>query len=247
METIVRKSLLNKSALGFWCVNHVQGCAHGCRYPCYAFMMARSYGRAKDYEDWTRPRIAAGAAELLSRELERKRVKPDRVHFCLTTDPFMFRYPEVESLSLELIGLVNARGIPCSVLTKGILPGQLADRVRFPCDNIYEISLVSLDEGFRRRWEPGASPYAERIEALRRLHEAGRATGAHIEPYPMPAIAPQELGELLAAVGFVDRIYFGGWAYNSKASPGGKADPFYEEQAAIARRFCAGRGISFSG
>ncbi len=31
MEQIRRKSLLYRSGLGFWCVNHVQGCAHGCR------------------------------------------------------------------------------------------------------------------------------------------------------------------------------------------------------------------------
>jgi hypothetical protein len=33
METIERKTLLNKSGLGFWCINAVQGCSHGCRYP----------------------------------------------------------------------------------------------------------------------------------------------------------------------------------------------------------------------
>jgi len=45
METIVRKTLLYKSGLGFYCINHAQGCTHGCLYPCYAFMMVRSYGR----------------------------------------------------------------------------------------------------------------------------------------------------------------------------------------------------------
>ena len=62
METIERKTLLYKSGLGFWCVNHVQGCSHGCLYPCYAFMMAKSYGRAADYGDWTKPRLVAEAA-----------------------------------------------------------------------------------------------------------------------------------------------------------------------------------------
>ena len=52
METVRRKSLLYRSGLGFWCVNHVQGCAHACRYPCYAFLMAKHYGRAKDEADW---------------------------------------------------------------------------------------------------------------------------------------------------------------------------------------------------
>ena len=45
MEYINRKSLIYKSGLGFYCINHVQGCYHGCRYPCYAYMMAQSHGR----------------------------------------------------------------------------------------------------------------------------------------------------------------------------------------------------------
>jgi DNA repair photolyase len=54
MEKVHRKSLLYRSGLGFWCVNHVQGCAHACRYPCYAYPMAKRYGRAKDEADWRR-------------------------------------------------------------------------------------------------------------------------------------------------------------------------------------------------
>jgi hypothetical protein len=34
MATIARKALLNRSALGFLRVNHVQGCSRGCLYPC---------------------------------------------------------------------------------------------------------------------------------------------------------------------------------------------------------------------
>lgn len=49
MDTIIRKTLLYRSGLGFHCVNHAQGCGHGCLYPCYAYMMAHSYGRAKTY------------------------------------------------------------------------------------------------------------------------------------------------------------------------------------------------------
>ncbi|MCX7024681.1 MAG: radical SAM protein [Spirochaetes bacterium] len=243
METITRKSLLNRSALGFLCINHVQGCSHGCLYPCYAFSMARSYGRARDYGDWRRPRLVANAAELLAKELGRLRERPGYVHLCLTTDPFMTGWPEVTAMSLKLIGLINSKGIPVSVLTKGKLPGELADRGRFPEDNIYGISLVSLSEEFRGRWEPGATPHAERIEALERLHEAGCRTLVHMEPYPTPNLAEQDLGEILGAVGFVDSIYFGGWNYNAEAGKYARREEFYRERAGLVRRFCAERGI----
>jgi DNA repair photolyase len=245
VEAIFRKSLLNKSALGFLCVNHVQGCSHGCLYPCYAFSMAKGYGRAKDYADWTRPRLVGNAEELLAKELGRLKEKPDFVHLSLTTDPFMFGRPEVAALSLRLIRMINAAGIAVSILTKGLLPVELADRARFPADNVYGISLVSLSEDFRRRWEPGAAPFAERIGALRALREAGRGALVHIEPYPTPNVIEQDLGAILEEIGFADSLFFGGWNY----SPLTRAFPdragFYEECAREARRFCRERGIEF--
>lgn len=133
--------------------------------------------------------------------------------------------------------------VVCSVLTKGILPGDLADQVRFPVANTHGISLVSLDEGFRRQWEPGAARYVERIAALRHLHEAGRRTLVHIEPYPTPNITEQDLRVMLEAVAFVDHVFFGGWNYNRRVSDYLGAAAFYREQAAIVRKFCETHGI----
>jgi DNA repair photolyase len=243
LDRIERKSLLYRSGLGFDCINHVQGCSHGCRYPCYAFLMAKHHGRARDYEEWCRPRIVGNALELLDRELARKRALPDCVHLCLTTDPFMVGHPEVGAMSLAIIERLNRSGIECSVLTKDRLPVELADRRRFPCDNTYGISLVSLDEGFRREWEPGAAPYADRIAALRRLHGAGRRTLVHIEPYPTPGIIEQDLSDLLGEVGFVDCMFFGGWNYSSRVRQDRETEAFYRAQSRRVRQFCAEHGI----
>jgi DNA repair photolyase len=245
VESVTRKSLLYKSGLGFPCVNHVQGCSHGCAYPCYAYMMARSYGRAASMEEWRRPRLVANARELLERELSRARQKPDSVSFCLTTDPFMVGYPEVAAMSLDLIAICNAHGVACSVLTKGVLPIELADRGRFPSDNVFGSSLVSLNEGFRARWEPGAAPYAERVAALRALHDAGCRTLVHMEPYPTPNLLAQDLKQVLGAIDFVDSLYFGGWNYNRQATTWMGREAFYHDQAELAQAFCEERGIGF--
>ncbi len=242
MDTVQRKSLLYESGLGFWCVNHVQGCAHGCRYPCYAYLMARRYGRVHAEAEWLRPRLVENAASLLAKELDRRHGRLSAVHLCLTTDPFMVGYPEVAQTSLALIELLNRRGLRASVLTKGVLPAELAAK-RFDPHNTLGISLVSLDEDFRRRYEPGAAPYHERIAALARLHAAGCRTLVHIEPYPTPRILKQDLEPLLEAVAFVDELYFGGWNYSSLPGERAEGRAFYREQAELVREFCHRHGI----
>lgn len=242
MESVRRKSLLYRSGLGFWCANHVQGCAHGCRYPCYASMMAKRHGRVRDEGDWRRPRIVENAVELLEAGLDRGRRPIDVVHLCLTTDPFMVGHPEVASLSLALIERLNARRIRASVLTKGLLPPALGASP-FDRRNTLGISLVSLDEGFRRRFEPGAAPYRDRIAALEQLHAQGCRTLVHIEPYPTPTIIRQEIEPLLEAVAFVDELYFGGWNYSSLSGPPAESRAFYRAQGLLVRAFCERHGI----
>jgi DNA repair photolyase len=244
-DAIERKTLLYRSGLGFHCVNHVLGCSHGCRYPCYAFLMARRHGRVRDRPEWCRPRVVGNALELLDRELERRRARPRCVHLCLTTDPFMVDHPEVGALSLAIVERLNRSGIRCSLLTKGRLPAELADRRRFPRDNTHGISLVSLDEGFRREWEPGAAPYAERIAALRRLHDAGRRTLVHIEPYPPPSVFAQDLSLILREVGFVDHVFFGGWNHSARVSQDREAGGFYARQKGLVRQFCEKHGMGW--
>ncbi len=242
---LLRKTLIYRSGLGFHCINHVLGCSHGCRYPCHAFLLAQRHGRIADYSAWCRPRVVENATELLAKELRGRRKPLSEVHLCLSTDPFMVGRPEVGELSLALIEELNRCGVSASILTKGVLPEALADAHRFPCPNTCGTSLVSLDEGFRRRWEPGASPYGERIEALRRLHHLGCRTRVHIEPYPTPNLVSQRIETLLAAVDFVDAVFFGGWNYNRSIYGCPNPQAFYREQAAVVERICAQRGIAY--
>ena len=104
---------------------------------------------------------------------------------------------------------------------------------------------MSLDESFRKRWEPGAAPYADRIAAVRALHDQGCRTLVHIEPYPTPNVIVQDLAALLEQVAFVDHIFFSGWNYNSRVSDYAGRDGFYAEQALIVEEFCRERGIEY--
>jgi len=98
--------------------------------------------------------------------------------------------------------------------TKGVYPVELVQKLSR--QNEYGITLVSLDEDFRKSYEPYAAPFEERIEALRYLHEMGFKTWVSIEPYLTPNIVSQELEEILAKVSFADKIVFGRLNYNAK-------------------------------
>lgn len=77
MKTILRKTLLYKSGVEYadYCINHVGGCSHGCRFPCYAMMMKKRCGVIKDYNDWIEPKIVENAIELLNKEIPKLKDK----------------------------------------------------------------------------------------------------------------------------------------------------------------------------
>ena len=162
---MIRQSLIYKTGVeyGDYTLNHVQGCSHGCTYPCYAFMMAKRFGKVNSYAEWVQPEIVENTMELLKKELPRFKEKIKLLHLCFTTDPFMYQHEEIAQLSLQILQRANAEGICCSVLTKGLLPETLTE---LPLDNEYGITVVSLDEGFVTQYEPGAAPIANRIAFL---------------------------------------------------------------------------------
>lgn len=241
---IHRKSLIYKTNVeyGDYTINHIQGCSHGCKYPCYAYMMKKRFGNIKTYEEWIEPAIVENTLELLDKEIPKFKNKIKTLHLCFTTDPFMYGYDDIKDLSLAVIHKLNIAGIKCSVLTKGLLPIELAE---YSKDNEYGITLVSLKEDYRKRIEPGAAPYEQRLASLRALHDAEFKTWVSIEPYPTPNIISQDITEILDAVSFADKIIFGRTNYSKEISAYKNHKAFYNEQAKIVIEFCKTRNIDF--
>lgn len=244
METIKRKTMLYKTGVeyGDYTMNHVAGCSHGCKYPCYAFLMARRFGKVGDYEEWLEPYLVSNTLELLKKEIPRLKDKIKSVHLCFTTDPFMLGYDEIKEMSLAAIKLLNSNGIKCTALTKGILPFQLVELSK---ENEYGITFVSLDEQYREKVEPGASSYAERLASLKYLHNKGCKTWVSVEPYPTPNIIEQDIMEILEAIAFTDKIIFGRTNYNKEISTYKEHKKFYNRQAQIVINFCKKRNIAY--
>lgn len=241
METVTRKTLLYRSAVEYadFSLNHVVGCSHGCRYPCYAFLMKKRSGTVKTYEEWCSPRLVSNALDLLEKEIPKYKRSIKYVHLCFATDPFMYRQQEVSDLSLRIIRRLNADSIPCTILTKGLLPPEIADDALME-KNEYGITLVSLSDRFNKYYEPNAAGCDERLRALRKLHDRGLRTWVSIEPYPPPALLEQDIGSLLDKLSFVNRIVFGRLNYNAVAS---NCREDYCRIAATISGFCEERGI----
>ncbi|MBQ8506735.1 MAG: radical SAM protein [Clostridia bacterium] len=241
---MIRKSLIYKTGVeyGDYTLNHVQGCSHGCKYPCYAFMMAKRFGKVKTYEEWIEPQIVENTMEILLKELPRYRDKIETLHLCFTTDPFMYGREDISELSMSVLRAANAYGVKCSVLTKGILPQSLA---ALPQRNEYGITMVSLNDEFRQQYEPGASSLTERLNALRFLSDQGCNTWVSIEPYPTPNIIEQNLDDLLNALAFTDKIIFGRLHYNKVVSEYREYQKFYDECAERVIEFCTTRNIAY--
>ena len=244
MEKIKRKTMLYKTSVeyGDYTINHVQGCAHGCKFPCYAMMMAKRFGTAKTYEEWCVPKLAENALEILDKEILKLKDKIESVQLCFSTDPFMYGYDEVSRMSIEIIKKLNGAGIKCTALTKGILPIELAD---LSPENEYGITLVSLDEGFRKEMEPNTAPYRERIAALRALHDAGCKTWVSIEPYPTPNFIEQDLNKILEAISFCDKIIFGRLNYNKKVSEYKDHKAYFNKLAEQVLAYCKANGKQY--
>lgn len=241
---ISRKTLIYKTEVeyGDYTINHALGCSHGCKYPCYAFMQKKRFGEVKSYEDWCEPALVENTLELLDAEIPKFKDKIKMLHLCFTTDPFMYEYPEVQEMSIAAIKKLNAAGIKCSVLTKGVLPIELSELSK---DNEYGITLVSLDENFQTQTEPGSAPLAERLAALKAIHDAGSKTWVSIEPYPTPNICDQELMPILEAVRFANKIIFGRMNYNKEVTACKDHKVFFNKRAAETISFCEDHGISY--
>lgn len=244
MKTITRKTMLYKTGVeyGDYTMNHVLGCSHGCKYPCYAFLQKKRFGKIATYDEWIEPYLVSNTLEILDKEIPRLKEKIKSVQLCFTTDPFMYGYDDIKNMTLAAIKKLNDAGIKCTVLTKGLLPIELTE---FSKDNEYGITLVSLDESYRKRIEPGAAPYSQRLASLKVLHDAGFKTWVSIEPYPTPNIIEQDLNEILKAISFTDKIIFGRTNYSKDITAFKQHKQFYNEQANIVIRFCEETGISY--
>lgn len=247
----IRKSLLYKSNVEFedYALNHIEGCSHNCRYPCYARLIKR-----KSEKEWQNIKLVSNAMDLLEKELPVLKNKIQQVHMCFSTDPFMYQQDEVIELSLQIIKKLVENNVKVKTLTKGVIPeeilgiemnryihnsGELFEVDENNKINEYGITITTLNENFRKTFEPNTAKYRDRITALKQLSKNKLYTYVYCEPFSPKLCSIEEFVDLLNEIQFVNKIYWGCWQYNERF----KSKTGYQKYYEVLRQFCIEKNI----
>jgi DNA repair photolyase len=155
-------------------INPYIGCSHGCIY-CYARPSHAYMGLSPGLDFESKLFFKPDAAELLARELSNPRYRPEVIHIGGNTDPYQPQERRA-GITRSIIRTLGEFGHAFSVITKSALIlrdldllAPLAER------NLVRVavSITSLDRRLARSMEPRAATPERRLEAVRRLTQAG--------------------------------------------------------------------------
>lgn len=171
----------------YWTLSPYVGCLIGCRF-CYAPSrldpVRRLEGRADaPWGSWVDVRV--NAAEVLARELAE--LSPRPIKLCpIVSDPYhaIERRYRVTRACLDVLGseLGRAAGRGILVLTRSTAVVEDAERIAAIPGAHAGMSLPTIDDDVRARFEPRGASVAERLAALRALRAAGVRTFAIVQP-----------------------------------------------------------------
>ncbi|RME68399.1 MAG: PA0069 family radical SAM protein, partial [Verrucomicrobia bacterium] len=186
--------------LGFdYSVNPYRGCEHGCAY-CYARPYHEYLGFSAGLDFESRIMVKPEAPALLEAELASPKWTPGVIALSGVTDCYQ---PIERRLRLTrgcLEVLLDARN-PVSVITKNRLVVRDVDLLREMAELgtvRVTLSMTTLDPVLARDLEPRTASPRARLEAIRRLSEAGVPTCVNLAPI-IPGLNDHEIPAILEA------------------------------------------------
>lgn len=188
------KTALSPSLLpGYdYALNPYRGCEHACIY-CYAPSVLRCSAEEK-WGTFVEPKTSI--PRLLSRELRGK--KKGVVGISTVTDPYQPIEKKYE-LTRGCLELLLRHDFPIVIQTKSALVLRDLDLIKQFSQKEVGLTITTVDDKARKKYEPNASSVEERLDALLTIAENGIRTWAFIGPI-MPYISDQDLGGLIAAI-----------------------------------------------
>ena len=186
-EEIECRSAVNRvraAGLPFrWSLNPYRGCQHACVY-CFARGTHQylGYDSGRDFD--RRIVVKLNAAEALRRDLSRPGWRREVIALGTSCDPYQqaeLKYGITRQILKTLIDFAN----PVSIVTKSphvVRDLGLLTRLSQLAPVTVNFSVCTLDEDVWRRIEPETAKPSKRLEAMRRLSEAGVRTGVLLAP-----------------------------------------------------------------
>lgn len=187
LNLIQAKSILIKTGLpgADYVINPYNGCLFGCMY-CYAAQIARWKHPKEEWGSYLD--IKTNAPTLLKKELinlEKKLKKKNfgSIFFSSVTDPYvgMEAKYQLTRKCLEVLADFAYEG-NISIQTKSPLITKDIDVLKKLRNVLVGFTVTTLDDKVSRFLEVMAPPVSARIQALKKLHEAGIPTYAFIGP-----------------------------------------------------------------
>jgi DNA repair photolyase len=183
------RSIINKvpeaSYVPFrYTINPYRGCQFGCKF-CFArkthTFLDLDYG--KDFD--TKVVVKVNASELLRKELAAKKWEGEHIAMGTNVDPYQRaegRYKLMRGILEVLRDFAN----PFSILTKGTLITRDIDLLQ-QCAEVADVGTnlsvgCLYEDDLWRAVEPGTPPPRRRLDAVRKLNEAGIPCGVLMAP-----------------------------------------------------------------
>ena len=180
-------------------INPYAGCEHGCPY-CYARPSHAFYNLSPGIDFETKLLAKVNAAELLREELSRPAYKCQVISIGANTDPYqpIERNYKITRGILEVCAEFNQ---PVGIVTKSAMVERdidiLAPMAEKNLVNVF-ISCNNLDHDLARRLEPRCSAPQRRLQAMKRLSDAGIPVGVLVAPV-IPFLTDHQIEAVLEA------------------------------------------------
>ena len=182
-----------------WSINPYRGCEHGCIY-CYARPSHEFLGWSAGLDFETKILVKRQAPELLAKTLSKTSWQPSVVAFSGNTDPYqpVERHLQLTRRCLEVFLKYKN---PVAIITKNHLVTRdldvLAPLASQELTRVF-ISITTLNLELARVMEPRTSEPQRRLDAIRKLTEAGVPVGVMVAPL-IPGLTDEEAPAILEA------------------------------------------------
>lgn len=181
MEYVPAKHLLHRSRSTEWfgtdhTMNIYRGCCHGCLY-------CDSRSDCYQIEKFDQVRAKADALRILRDDLARK-IRPAFIATGSMSDPYN-PFEEELRLTRHALELIDAYDCGVAIATKSDLIVRDIDiltSIQIHSPVICKFTVTTADDALAAKLEPQAPPPSRRLEALKRLSEAGLFAGVLLMP-----------------------------------------------------------------